>query len=105
MLQLVREEARLGHSMATQHGSAAVSVYGCCAHCSCCVDAGVTSQVAEVRAMGLDMIAKMVKASGPAQIQPHLADLSVTMLESLSGMEVCSSQTGLNNAVHSWMQL
>lgn len=38
--------------------------------------------------MGLDMIAKMVKASGPAQIQPHLADLSVTMLESLSGMEV-----------------
>ena len=60
-----------------------------CAHCRCCVDAGVTSQVAEVRAMGLDMIAKMVKASGPAQIQPHLADLSVTMLESLSGMEVC----------------
>ena len=58
-----------------------------CACYSCCV-AGVTSQVAEVRAMGLDMIAKMVKASGPAQIQPHLADLSVTMLESLSGMEV-----------------
>ncbi|DBB07277.1 TPA: hypothetical protein ACH3X3_008782 [Trebouxia sp. C0006] len=51
------------------------------------LEQGVTSQVAEVRAMGLDMIAKMVKASGPAQIQPHLADLSVTMLESLSGME------------------
>ncbi len=49
--------------------------------------------------MGLDMIAKMVKASGPAQIQPHLADLSVTMLESLSGMEVCcalGSFTGCN---------
>ena len=49
--------------------------------------------------MGLDMIAKMVKASGPAQIQPHLADLSVTMLESLSGMEVCralGSFTGWN---------
>lgn len=62
-------------------------------------DAGVTSQVAEVRAMGLDMIAKMVKASGPAQIQPHLAGLSVTMLESLSGMEVCralGSFTGWN---------
>ncbi len=59
----------------------------------------MTSQVAEVRAMGLDMIAKMVKASGPAQIQPHLADLSVTMLESLSGMEVCralGSFTGWN---------
>ncbi len=70
-----------------------------CACCRCCVDAGVTSQVAEVRAMGLDMIAKMVKASGPAQIQPHLADLSVTMLESLSGMEVCralGSFTGWN---------
>ena len=38
--------------------------------------------------MALDTIAKMVKAAGPAQIQPHLADLSVTMLESLSGMEV-----------------
>lgn len=70
-----------------------------CACCSCFVDAGVTSQVADVRAMGLDMIAKMVKASGPAQIQPHLADLSVTMLESLSGMEVCfalASLTGYN---------
>lgn len=53
-------------------------------------DAGVTSQVAEVRGMALDTIAKMVKAAGPAQIQPHLADLSVTMLESLSGMEVNS---------------
>ena len=50
--------------------------------------AGVTSQVAEVRGMALDTIAKMVKAAGPPQIQPHLADLSVTMLESLSGMEV-----------------
>lgn len=39
--------------------------------------------------MALDTIAKMVKAAGPPQIQPHLADLSVTMLESLSGMEVC----------------
>ena len=38
--------------------------------------------------MALDTIAKMVKAAGPPQIQPHLADLSVTMLESLSGMEV-----------------
>ena len=52
------------------------------------VRAGVTSQVAEVRGMALDTIAKMVKAAGPPQIQPHLADLSVTMLESLSGMEV-----------------
>lgn len=54
------------------------------------ISAGVSSQVAEVRGMALDTIAKMVKAAGPAQIQPHLADLSVTMLESLSGMEVCS---------------
>ena len=46
--------------------------------------------MAEVRGMALDTIAKMVKAAGPAQIQPHLADLSVTMLESLSGMEVIS---------------
>ena len=38
--------------------------------------------------MALDTIAKMVKAAGPAHVQPHLADLSVTMLESLSGMEV-----------------
>lgn len=38
--------------------------------------------------MALDTIAKMVKAAGPAQIQPHLAHLSVTMLESLSSMEV-----------------
>ena len=49
----------------------------------------MTSQVAEVRGLALDTIAKMVKAAGPPQIQPHLADLSVTMLESLSGMEVC----------------
>lgn len=40
--------------------------------------------------MALHTIAKMVKAAGPAQIQPHLADLTVTMLESLSSMEVCS---------------
>lgn len=39
--------------------------------------------------MALDTIAKMVKAAGPAQIQPQLADLTVTMLESLSSMEVC----------------
>ena len=57
------------------------------------MSAGVTSQVAEVRGMALDTIAKMVKAAGPAQIQPHLADLSVTMLESLSGMEVCLINT------------
>ena len=38
--------------------------------------------------MALDTIAKMVKAAGPAQIQPHLAHLTVTMLESLSSMEV-----------------
>ena len=50
-----------------------------------------------MRAMALDMISKMVKASGPAQIQPHLADLSVTMLESLSGMEVCTTWPVLTN--------
>ncbi|KAL3147888.1 hypothetical protein ABBQ32_002606 [Trebouxia sp. C0010 RCD-2024] len=51
------------------------------------LEKGVTSQVAEVRGLALDTIAKMVKAAGPPQIQPHLADLSITMLESLSGME------------------
>lgn len=59
-----------------------------------CVCVGVTSQVAEVRGMALDTIAKMVKAAGAPQVQPHLADLSITMLESLSGMEVCIIHTG-----------
>ena len=50
--------------------------------------AGLGSQVADVRALAIMTLTKLVQAGGPAQMQPHLADLTVAMLESLSGMEV-----------------
>ena len=50
--------------------------------------AGVTSQVGEVQALSLTTIAQLRRAAGPAQVQPYLVQLTTTMLESLSGMEV-----------------
>ena len=53
--------------------------------------AGLGSQAADVRALAIMTLTKLVQAGGPAQMQPHLADLTVAMLESLSGMEVSSA--------------
>ncbi|KAK9810293.1 hypothetical protein WJX72_008148 [[Myrmecia] bisecta] len=51
------------------------------------LEKGMSSSVGEVQGLALTTIAKMVKAAGPAHIQPHLVDLTAAMLESLSGME------------------
>ena len=46
--------------------------------------------MAEVQALALTTIAKMVQLGGAVQIRPHLPELTAVMLESLSGMEVCT---------------
>ena len=52
--------------------------------------AGVTSQVAEVQALALTTLAKIVAAAGADRIRPHLPELVPALLEALSGLEVCS---------------
>ena len=46
------------------------------------------SEVKEVQGMALTTISRLVQSAGKEQIRPHLADLTIAMLESLSGMEV-----------------
>jgi hypothetical protein len=52
--------------------------------------AGTSSTVAEIQALSLTTISRMVQLAGAKQIRPHLPQLVTTMLESLSGMEVRS---------------
>lgn len=47
----------------------------------------------EVQALSLATISKMVQTAGAEHIRPHLVQLVPAMLESLSGMEVCSPCT------------
>lgn len=48
---------------------------------------GVQSSVDEVRALTVDLVAKMAKAAGPEPLRPIMPDLVCLMLESLSGLE------------------
>ena len=50
--------------------------------------AGMMSEVKEVQGIALTTISRLVQSAGKEQIQPHLVDLTIAMLESLSGMEV-----------------
>ena len=50
---------------------------------------GVSSSVAEVAALSMDTVAKLVAAAGAAQARPLLPDLVPPLLESLSTMEAC----------------
>ena len=52
--------------------------------------AGMMSEVKEVQSIALTTISRLVQSAGKEQIQPHLVDLTIAMLESLSGMEVRS---------------
>ena len=49
---------------------------------------GVSSSVAEVAALSMDTVSKLVAAAGAAQARPLLPDLVPPLLESLSTMEV-----------------
>ena len=51
---------------------------------------GMPSSVAEVQGLALDTLVKMVKLAGPEVVRPHLPELTGVMLESLSGLEVCT---------------
>ena len=48
---------------------------------------GLGSSVAEVRAVALDTIAKVCKATRPEALRPHLGQLVQSMLEGLSSLE------------------
>jgi len=54
----------------------------------CAAAAGVTSQVAEVQALALAMLARIVEKAGAERIRPHLPELVPALLEALSGLEV-----------------
>ena len=47
-----------------------------------------SSGAAQMQALTLDTVGKIVKLAGPASIRPHLPDLATALLESLSGLEV-----------------
>jgi hypothetical protein len=62
--------------------------------CSCAAAAGVTSQVAEVQALALATLARIVEKAGPERIRPHLPELVPALLEALSGLEVAAAPSG-----------
>ncbi len=59
--------------------------------------AGVTSQVAEVQALALATLARIVEKAGPERIRPHLPELVPALLEALSGLEVGRAPGGLRS--------
>lgn len=62
------------------------------------LSAGVGSSVAEVAALSMDAVAKLVAAAGAAQARPLLPDLVPPLLESLSTLEVrpCRDHTDMS---------
>lgn len=61
--------------------------------------AGLASSVAEVQALALTTIAKVVQMAKPEQIRGHLPDLVAALLESLSGMEVSAASASARACV------
>ncbi|GMH36012.1 hypothetical protein BSKO_03880 [Bryopsis sp. KO-2023] len=51
------------------------------------LEKGVQSSSGDIRALSIDIVAKMAKGAGPGPLTPILPDLVSMMLESLSGLE------------------
>ncbi|KAK9850611.1 hypothetical protein WJX84_005115 [Apatococcus fuscideae] len=73
--------------MDVQHSSASEAGAAVAVALPFLLQKGMMSEVKEVQSIALTTISRLVQSAGKEQIQPHLVDLTIAMLESLSGME------------------